>query len=85
VELQGRYDEIRKQGLGLVAISYNSPETLRKFAVSRGITYALISDPGSAIIKRYGILNERQDPKSSRSVSGGLQLEGRRDVDRPMD
>ena len=35
MELQGRYDEIRKQGLGLVAISYDSPETLKKFAESR--------------------------------------------------
>ena len=64
MELQGRYDEIKKQGLGLVAISYDSPETLKKFADSRGITFPLISDPGSAIIKRYGILNEQQDPKA---------------------
>ena len=62
MELQGRYDDIQKQGLGLVAISYDSPETLKKFADSRGITFPLISDPGSAIIKRYGILNEQQEP-----------------------
>jgi AhpC/TSA family/Disulphide bond corrector protein DsbC len=62
VELQGRYDDIRKQGLGLVAISYDSPETLKKFADSRGITFPLISDSGSAIIKRFGILNEQQEP-----------------------
>jgi hypothetical protein len=61
VELQGRYDEIRKQGLGLVAISYDSPETLKKFADSRGIAFPLISDSGSAIIKRFGILNEQQE------------------------
>jgi hypothetical protein len=64
VELQGRYDEIRKQGLGLIAISYDSPETLKKFADSRGITFPLISDSGSAIIRRYGILNEQQDPST---------------------
>jgi alkyl hydroperoxide reductase subunit AhpC len=62
VELQGRYDDIRKQGLGLIAISYDSPETLKKFADSRGISFPLISDPGSAIIKRFGILNEQQEP-----------------------
>jgi hypothetical protein len=62
VELQGRYDEIRKQGLGLIAISYDPPETLRKFADSRGIRFALISDPGSAIIRRFGILNEQEEP-----------------------
>jgi hypothetical protein len=61
VELQGRYDEIRKQGLGLIAFSYDSPETLRAFAASRGIRFPLISDPGSAIIRRFGILNEQQE------------------------
>jgi hypothetical protein len=64
VELQSRYDDIRKQGLGLVAISYDSPETLAKFADSRGIRFPLISDSGSAIIRRFGILNEQQDPGS---------------------
>jgi AhpC/TSA family/Disulphide bond corrector protein DsbC len=62
VELQGRYDDIRRQGLGLVAISYDSAETLKKFAESRGITFPLISDAGSAIIKRFGILNEQEKP-----------------------
>jgi AhpC/TSA family/Disulphide bond corrector protein DsbC len=64
VELQGRFDDIRKQGLGLIAISYDSPETLKKFADSRGITFPLISDAGSAIIKRFGILNVQQEPGS---------------------
>ncbi len=64
MELQSRYDDIRKQGLTLVAISYDAPDTLKAFAASRGITFPLISDPGSAIIKRYGLLNETMDPKS---------------------
>ena len=64
VELQGRYDDIKKQGLGLVAITYDSPETLKKFADSRGITFPLLSDPGSARIKRYGLFNDTVDPKT---------------------
>lgn len=48
-----------------MAISYDSPETLKQFTASRGITFPLISDPGSAIIKRYGLLNDTVDPKSS--------------------
>jgi hypothetical protein len=64
VELQRRYEDIRRQGLGLIAVSYDSPETLRKFADSRKITFPLISDPGSAIIRRYGLLNESADPRS---------------------
>jgi hypothetical protein len=64
VELQRRYEDIKAQGLTLVAISYDAPETLQAFAASRGITFPLISDPGSAIIKRYGLLNETMDPAS---------------------
>lgn len=64
MELQSRYADITRQGLGLIAISYDSPETLRKFSDSRGIAFPLISDAGSAIIKRYGLLNDTVDPKS---------------------
>jgi AhpC/TSA family/Disulphide bond corrector protein DsbC len=62
VELQGRVDELKTQGLGLVAISYDSSETLKRFADSRGITFPLVSDPGSVIIKRFGLLNTTVDP-----------------------
>ena len=64
MELQGRYDEIKRQGLGLVSISYDPPETLKKFADSRGITFPLVSDPGSAVIRRYGLFNDTVDPKT---------------------
>jgi hypothetical protein len=64
VQLQGRYAEIKKQGLGLVAISYDPSETLRRFAESRDISFPLISDPGSVIITRFGLLNEQLDAKS---------------------
>lgn len=62
MELQRRYPEITKQGLGLIAISYDPPETLKKFAGSRGITFPMISDQGSAIIRAYGLLNETEKP-----------------------
>lgn len=64
MELQRRYADITKQGLGLIAISYDAPETLKQFTASRGITFPLVSDPGSAIIRRYGLLNETIDVKS---------------------
>lgn len=62
MELQSRYAEITKQGLGLIAISYDAPETLKKFADSRGITFPIIADRESAIIRAYGILNEIEKP-----------------------
>lgn len=57
MELQGRSQELRKQGLGLAVISYDSQEILTAFGKQRGITFPLLSDAGSATIKRYGILN----------------------------
>lgn len=56
-ELQGRVEELRRQGLGLAAISYDSREILADFSRRQGITFPLLSDVGSATIKRYGILN----------------------------
>ena len=38
-------------------ISYDSREILADFSTRHGITYPLLSDAGSATIKRYGILN----------------------------
>jgi hypothetical protein len=57
VQLQDSLPDLQKRGLGLAAISYDSPETLQVFAQQRGITYPLLSDKGSATIKRYNILN----------------------------
>ena len=57
MELQGRLEEIRKQGLGLAAISYDPPEILAAFSRQRGITFPLLSDVGSETIRRYGLLN----------------------------
>jgi AhpC/TSA family protein len=64
VELQGRLPEIRKAGMSLAAISYDPVSTLSDFAKRRGITFPLLSDPGSDTIRRYGILNTTIDPKN---------------------
>ena len=64
MELQGRLPEIRRAGIGLAAISYDPVPTLADFSTRRGITFPLLSDTGSATIKRYGILNTTIDPKN---------------------
>ena len=65
MELQGRLADIHRTGMGLVAISYDPVTTLADFAARRGITFPLLSDPGSATIKRYGILNTTVDEKNA--------------------
>ena len=53
---------IRRQGLGLAAVSYDSVAVLKNFADRQHITYSLLSDPDSKIIRAFGILNETVTP-----------------------
>jgi hypothetical protein len=46
-----------KQGLGVVAISCDNREILKYFSDLMGITYPLLSDADSKIIRSFGILN----------------------------
>jgi hypothetical protein len=57
VQLQQSLPDLNKRGLGLAAVSYDSPSILKAFADRRGITFPLLSDAGSATIRKYGILN----------------------------
>lgn len=60
--MEGKYDEIRGAGLGLAAVSYDSPAILKNFADRNHIEFPLLSDTDSTIIRKFGILNE-QVPK----------------------
>jgi len=51
--------------MGLAAISYDSVPVLADFSARRGITFPLLSDPGSETIKRYGLLNTTIDPANA--------------------
>ncbi len=62
VELQRGYRELRAAGVDLYALSYDEPDALADFARAHGITYGLLSDPESVIIRRLGILNTLVDP-----------------------
>jgi peroxiredoxin len=58
VELEQNYAAIRKQGLGLAAISHDSIDIIKSFAARKQITFPLLSDPDAKIIRAYGILND---------------------------
>ncbi|MGH9202447.1 MAG: redoxin domain-containing protein, partial [Vicinamibacterales bacterium] len=55
--MQGRVVQLEKSGLGLAVISYDSRDLLADFSARHRISYPLLSDAGSATIRRYGILN----------------------------
>lgn len=57
IALQEGLADLKAAGLQLVAISYDSGEVLEQFAKKRGIQFPLLSDPGSATIKAWKLLN----------------------------
>ena len=62
--MQRELPELKKRKIGLVAISYDSPDILKEFAARKQITFPLLSDIGSMTIRAYGILNETVKPDS---------------------
>jgi cytochrome c553 len=59
VQLQDVQRQFKGKKIGLVAISYDTPEILKAFSEQRGITFPLLADPQSDIIRRFGLLNPR--------------------------
>jgi len=57
VQLERSRAEFEKCGVAVAAISHDNQATLRHFAERVGIRFTLLSDPESAIIRAFGILN----------------------------
>lgn len=62
MELESQLEAFRKRGLGVAALSYDSADVLKDFAERRGITFPLLSDPESRVIRTFGLLNEIDYP-----------------------
>ncbi len=62
MELQQHLDEFTAAGIRVLAVSYDTVEELATFAEAYGIRYPLLSDLGSEVIRRYGILNTTLEP-----------------------
>ena len=62
MELQDRYPDLAARGLGVAAILYDPPDALRAFTADRGIEFPVLSDVGSEVIRRYGILDQGIEP-----------------------
>lgn len=62
LHLQQHLPAFAAAGVALFAVSYDSVPTLAEFAGEHDITYPLLSDEGSHLIRRLGILNELVRP-----------------------
>jgi peroxiredoxin len=58
VELQQYREELRKQGVGLCTISYDTVAILADFGKRKGITFPMLADPRSLIVTAFGLLND---------------------------
>ena len=79
IDLQNRLPNLEAKGLGLAVVTYDSTAVMADFARRRGITFPLLSDPGSPTIERYGILNTTVAATSS---NYGIPFPGTFVVDR---
>ncbi|MBN7796713.1 peroxiredoxin family protein [Parahaliea mediterranea] len=59
VQLQQHKPGFDAAGIGMVAITYDTPEQLRAFAERHGITIPLLSDIDAMTFKTLGILNQQ--------------------------
>lgn len=63
-ELEAAKAPLADRGWSLIAISYDTPETLARFASKNDVTYPLLSDPGSDTIKAFNLLNADMKPSA---------------------
>ena len=63
MELQRHLGEFEDAGIKLFAISYDPVDVLSGFAKEQGIAFPLLTDAGSEVIKRFGILNTLIKPE----------------------
>ena len=61
VELQEVLGALQAHDVALFAVSYDSVETLGEFSMRNGITYPLLGDAGSHVIRSLGLLDEDLD------------------------
>jgi len=57
VQLQGDLEGFQQAGIGVVALTYDSPELQQKFIDKFSITYPLLSDVDATSVTNLGILN----------------------------
>ena len=59
--MQKNQEALNQAGVRVVAVSYDSVETLQAFAKERKILYPLIADQGSKLIDAVGVRNKAAD------------------------
>ena len=64
IELNKIAEELKAEGYPLVALSYDAADIQAGFIDKQGLTYTMLSDEDSSVIKAFGLLNEEYEPDS---------------------
>ena len=81
MQFQEKIKEFENKGVTIIGISYDDATVLKNFSDKYTITYPLLSDTGSRVIKMFGIL--KQDSTAS-SKSSGLPNPGLYIIDKNL-
>jgi peroxiredoxin len=65
VQLQGHLEQFRSAGIGVVALTYDTPALQHKFVERFSIGYPLLSDIEATSVRNLGILNTDYKPGDS--------------------
>jgi thioredoxin-dependent peroxiredoxin len=65
---QEMYDQFVKYGISVVGISHNTPEEHQKFRARYHFAFPLLSDPGKATFKQWGVTSLFMFGGASRAV-----------------
>ncbi|MBH98323.1 MAG: hypothetical protein CMM56_07710 [Rhodospirillaceae bacterium] len=60
--MQNNAEDYEEAGVGIVVITYDSPELQQEFINAGNLTYPFISDIDTSTISALGILNEQYSP-----------------------
>ncbi len=77
VQLQKDLKQFADAGVQVVGVSYDSVAELAAFAARKKITFPLLSDPDSKVIRAYELLN-----KEAKGKAAGVPYPGTLVVDR---
>jgi hypothetical protein len=60
-EYRDRFAELTSLGLGLAALSVDTPERSRALAEQLGLSFPLLCDPAREVVRAFGVFNEKEN------------------------
>jgi peroxiredoxin len=65
-DLNRQVEGFRKRGINVASLTYDSTDILKTFAARIGITFTMLSDPDSKVIRAFDILNTNAEKGTAR-------------------